>query len=131
YNLVVWPAQIPLYLLGLVLVACLLIPLAGCDAVAEDPAGAAATDTVRVGEPLLAIGGSDEAGTLFQSIQDIAIGPDGSVLVADLGGRVAVFDSGGAWLADLGARGDGPGEHRQPTFVRHMGDSVAVWDSGL
>lgn len=88
-------------------------------------------DSVSLADPLWVIGAAEEPNALFQSIRSVAASTDGTVAVADLLGRVALFDSLGHWIRDLGARGEGPGEYRQPRHLEIIGDSVIVWDTGL
>ncbi len=81
--------------------------------------------------PLWTVGEAEEPTALFQSIRSLAVSPDGVVAIADLGGRVALFDSLGNWVREVGRRGEGPGEYLQPTWVHFSGDSIFVWDVQL
>ena len=67
----------------------------------------------------------------FGDILDVALAPDGRVLVLDpLGPEVMVLDSTGAERARFGGDGDGPGEFRAAglTELVVLGDTVAVPD---
>jgi hypothetical protein len=87
-------------------------------------------DTLRLESADLRIGGIDvEPEYTFQSIHDLTVLPDSTIVVADLGGRVAQFSSTGQWLRDIGRAGQGPGEYGQPILVQARGDTLALWDA--
>ncbi|MDT8369213.1 MAG: hypothetical protein RQ745_08385 [Longimicrobiales bacterium] len=53
----------------------------------------------------------DGSGPLFSAVRDIAVAPDGVILISDAFlGSVSVFDRTGSYLRTLGKRGEGPGE---------------------
>lgn len=85
-----------------------------------------AAPAVRIGAT--GVGGSDHE--VFQLISDLALLPDGRVAIVDnRGARVAVFDSTGEWLYDIGGRGKGPGEYTSPIFASTREDTLFVWDA--
>jgi DNA-binding beta-propeller fold protein YncE len=67
----------------------------------------------------------------FNAPRAIAVGPDGSVYVADsLNHRVQKFDSAGRFLAQVGGQGTGPGQFQEPWGVAVGPDgSVYVADT--
>lgn len=93
----------------------------------------APTDTVRLDAPVVRIGSTGLGGAeheLFQLISDLVLLPDGRVAVVDNRAvRVAVFDSTGAWLYDIGGRGEGPGEYTAPIYASVRSDTLVVWDA--
>lgn len=83
----------------------------------------------------------DEGGALIRSAagpgflsgpRGLAVGPDGSVFVADTkGNRVQVFDGEGKFLRTIGSRGSDPGELSRPVSVAVGTDGrVYVSDTG-
>lgn len=123
----------------------LLIALAGCgDAAADndaftvtDSAGlviarnaAGAADSVAFTQPVRRIGMEDGAAEyLFEYVTDVEALDDGRVVVVDnRGARVALFDSAGSWLVDVGGRGEGPGEYVAPLRLWRDGDRLKLWD---
>ena len=83
----------------------------------------------------------DEGGTLIRSAagpgflsgpRGIAVGPDGSVFVADTkGSRIQVFDAEGKFLRTIGTKGSDPGELSRPLSVALDTDGrVYVSDTG-
>lgn len=65
----------------------------------------------------------------FLGAQDLAICPDGSLLVSDkLDYRVLKFDRRGKLVAQIGRRGSGPGEFKGPGPIAANGDKIAVAD---
>lgn len=93
----------------------------------------APADTAHLDVPAIRIGATGLSGAeheVFEWISDLAPFPDGRLAVVDnRGGRIAVFDSMGAWLHDIGRRGDGPGEHRAPIHASTRGDTLFVYDA--
>ncbi len=73
----------------------------------------------------------DEAAQLFNP-NDATRLPDGSIVVADMGGNAVVrFDSTGHRIGSMGRRGSGPGEFRFLVRVRRCpGDSLLTFDAG-
>lgn len=68
---------------------------------------------------------------LFQRIVDARITPAGRIIVAD-GGLLVVreYDRDGNFVAQLGGRGDGPGEFQSVRGIWTVPpDTVGVWDS--
>lgn len=67
----------------------------------------------------------------FNAPRAIAVGPDGSIYVADsLNHRVQKFDSAGRFLAQVGGQGTGPGQFQEPWGVAVGPDgSVYVADT--
>ena len=91
-----------------------------------------APDTVILDSAVIRVGGIEVAAEyVFQRLSDVAVLADGSVIVSDMIGRVAHFDSAGQWIRDFGGSGSGPGEFREPVFVDIVADTVAVWDVRL
>ena len=89
-------------------------------------------DTLELTAPEVRIGHAEgRLEYLFQEVRDVQPLADGTIVVADLGGRVALFDGSGRWLKDLGARGRGPGELQQPVSAWALKDTVTIWDVGL
>jgi hypothetical protein len=93
----------------------------------------APADTVHLAAPAVRIGSTGIGGPeheVFQLISDLALLPDGRVAIVDnRGARVAVFDSTGEWLYDIGGRGKGPGEYTSPILASMWGDTLFVWDA--
>lgn len=92
-----------------------------------------ARDTTVLASPAVRIGSSgfDAADPyVLELVSDITVDPAGRVFVVDnRGARVAVFDSAGAWLYDIGREGAGPGEHRGPIRITISADTVLIWDA--
>lgn len=83
---------------------------------------------VRIGS--MDVGGGAEYA--FEYLSDLEVLRDGRVLAVDnRGARLALFDSTGRWLRNLGRRGEGPGEHRMPISAHWRGDTLLIWDVGL
>lgn len=82
---------------------------------------------------LFRIGSLDGPHDAFGRITSAAFDSRGRIVVADdLNARIALFDSDGTFIADIGQRGRGPGEFLQPWLVAvGPADSVFVWDAGL
>lgn len=60
----------------------------------------------------------DSGPSMFSNPQDIALLPDGRVLVLDESpDRVLLFDAKGAFIRQIGREGDGPGEYRNPVMA--------------
>ncbi|MBI3553811.1 MAG: tetratricopeptide repeat protein [Elusimicrobia bacterium] len=81
----------------------------------------------------------DLSGRLLKTVVDsfhhpkgVAVGPQGSVFVADAGNdRIAVLDEGGRWLSAFGAKGSEPGRLSGPESVAVGADGrVYVADTG-
>ncbi|MYC87858.1 MAG: hypothetical protein F4X22_06425 [Gemmatimonadales bacterium] len=76
-------------------------------------------------------GGAEEAEELVFPA-DVAVGPDGSVAIADWGlGEVILLDPDGAWQGPVMTRGEGPGEVQAPAAVTWMdANTLLVLDFG-
>jgi hypothetical protein len=65
----------------------------------------------------------------FESISDIAIGPEGCVYACDYrANNIKKFDSSGKYLDTIGREGQGPGEFNMPFKVVASRDRLFVWD---
>ena len=126
------------------LTAVLAVVIAGCDR--SEPTACKVTDTegrvvrntsVGVWPPELSwrevwrAGGAEEAEELIFPA-DVAVGPDGSVAVADWGlAEVILLDPDGAWLGPVMTRGVGPGEVQAPAAVTWVdANTLLVLDLG-
>ncbi len=128
------------------LLATLLVILAGCASTADTSSGfAVAIDSTgaypvirSTGTPpawsstLLTTVGSVEGGpSEFGRVRSVLLGRNGSLYVADPSyKRLSVFDSLGAFHAQWGRDGGGPGEYRDPYSVAWLHDSLALLDPG-
>ena len=66
-------------------------------------------DTVNLDSPVVRIGGIEVAEEYaFQRLSDLAVLPDGSVIVTDMVGSVVQFDSAGLRVRNFGRSGSGP-----------------------
>lgn len=104
----------------------------GDTAVVRTVSGSAWSDTARLVEDLRigALEGREEL--TFGRIGDIAVAPNGTIFVFD-GEAVAIrqFDSTGAFVRRVGARGQGPGEHEIVLGMAALKDGrLAVYDVG-
>ena len=85
-----------------------------------------------LGAPAVRIGSADAGASAeysFDYVSDVDALPDGRIVVIDnRGSRVALFDSTGRWVRDLGRSGGGPGEYRTPLSLHWSGDTLLVWD---
>ena len=83
-----------------------------------------ALDAVAAPPPLTGMWGScDDASPTTFSPVGVAVGPDGSVYVADEPrGRILRFDAAGAVLGGWGAPGSGPGQFEHPQGI------AVAWD---
>ena len=89
-------------------------------------------DTVVLDTPTVRIGGADAPeSAVFQGVPDVVALSDGSIVVSDVGSRVAVFEPNGTWRGDIGRRGRGPGEYQQPYQLDVRHDTVVLWDVNL
>lgn len=80
----------------------------------------------------LRIGSVDDSATMLTGVSSLAVGPDGSVAVAQpLDGDVRVFDSAGRPLRTIGRRGRGPGEFENAYSVQWLGDTLVTVDPAL
>ena len=76
-------------------------------------------------------GGAEEAEELVFPA-DVAVGPDGSVAIADWGlAEVILLDPDGAWQGPVMTRGEGPGEVQAPAALTWIdADTLLVLDFG-
>jgi hypothetical protein len=82
-------------------------------------------------EPSLQIGERDgEEVFQFFAVSGGLRLPDGRVVILNAGTQtVRVFSAGGEFLDEFGGQGDGPGEFRSLSSVRHLGgDTLLIWD---
>lgn len=90
-------------------------------------------DTVRVPAPVLRIGGNENEPPerTFHLVSDVAVLSDKRlvVVVDNRAQRVAVFDSTGDWLFDVGRQGRGPGEYALPLYADVVHDTLIVSDA--
>ena len=136
--------RLPCFSLSLLAVAVAVLP--ACSSSASD-AGFTVSDSagIRIArnaslparvdslpQPAVRIGSADAGGAAeysFDYVSDVDALPDGRIVVVDnRGARVALFDSAGTWLRDLGRSGGGPGEYRTPLSLHWRGDTLLVWD---
>lgn len=68
----------------------------------------------------------------FGQIQDLSVGSDGSIFVADLHPQsVKRFDARGQFVRQIGREGEGPGEYRSLLGLEMLSSGeLAVWDLG-
>ena len=83
-------------------------------------------EEVRIGS----LAGPEE--TSFGQVGGIAVMPDGTIWIGDNHlNAIRRFDESGAFLGQVGRKGEGPGEFAYPGNIRLLSDnSVAVWDAG-
>lgn len=96
-------------------------------------------DTAKLVETLRIGGGRQETRHEFFDITALAVGPDGSIYVADRKGTISRFDSDGVFDTTIASYGRGPGEVRNVTailprmdggvIVRDVGNNRLVWYS--
>ena len=77
------------------------------------------------------IGDAIEGDALFSRLADVRVTPDGNrVLALDAGsGRLTVWTPEGSLVADVGGRGQGPGEFENPSQVEFHSSGFLVRDS--
>ena len=65
-------------------------------------------------------------------VDALAVSREGSIFVYDGAARIIrQFDSSGAWVANVGREGRGPGEYRRVNGMRVLPDGrLAIWDAG-
>ncbi len=83
--------------------------------------------------PELSIGSASGAVELqFDRVEDVLVGPNGTVVVADAGSsQIRFYDSAGNYISGSGRAGEGPGEYQRLTGLGHgPGDSLWVYDFG-
>ncbi len=94
------------------------------------PAAAQVAPLAIEAEPSLLLGsGTGGRGDQFGLVVAAVRTADGGIAVLDaLQAAVKIYDSEGRHLRDLGQRGDGPGEFRDPVALIARGDSLVVLD---
>lgn len=89
-----------------------------------------ARDKVAGARTTLAIGDNREGPTSFSRVRDVAVTPEGDVLVLDEGAQeVRVFDSDGRFVQRIGGIGDGPTEFRYANGIELLGDRRLIVSS--
>ncbi len=109
---------------GLLAVSC-----AGwAQAVIDNPAKPKAANAGRViaSQEVLAISDEGTGDFYFKWPRDLAIGPDGSLLLTDAD-QVLQFDADGRFLRNLFKKGQGPGEMPNPGTAVRIGRRTAVF----
>ena len=85
-------------------------------------------------EPVFRLGDAgDHPSSSFFQILDVALLPDGEVIVVDGGSaEVRRYDAAGRHLWSTGGRGEGPGEFRFPRYLGRRDDGAfLIWDRAL
>jgi hypothetical protein len=82
-------------------------------------------------DPELRIGSVDgDSATALSPVTGLFVDSDGRTYVLQRGVRsVRVFDSGGAFVGDLGGAGAGPSEFQAINLLRWLGDTLVVGDA--
>jgi hypothetical protein len=104
---------------------------AGITIVANHDAGTPAVASWIVDSvPTLAIGREDGPDPYrFDGIDDVTRRSDSTIIVADASASIRLFDKRGAFLHEVGRRGEGPGEYRVISMLKRVrSDSLLVWD---
>lgn len=93
-----------------------------------DPAGWQATEVVRLG----GIGRAEDLKPdEFAWVSSVGLGPDQHLYLADImQDRIAVFDTLGAHVQDIGRAGEGPGEFHSVYSIAWLADTLLVLDIG-
>jgi hypothetical protein len=96
--------------------------------VVENPAKPKAANAGRVITPTEVLAISDEGTSdfYFKWPRDLAIGPDGSLLLTDVD-QVLWFGGDGRFLGNLFKKGQGPGETPNPGEAVATGENIAVY----
>jgi hypothetical protein len=80
----------------------------------------------------LSIGSEIDPNLQFGEIAHIAVGPNGSILVADDQPSIRQFGSNGSYRRAIGRKGSGPGEYRAVSGLGVLPDGrIVVWDHQL
>lgn len=84
-------------------------------------------------QPALEVGaGAEETESPLHIVLAGRVFPDGRIAVADAGlGGVVLYSAEGRRIAQLGRKGEGPGEFQVPAWVGTRGDTILVWDQSL
>ncbi|RPJ00875.1 MAG: hypothetical protein EHM31_07110, partial [Candidatus Aminicenantes bacterium] len=103
----------------------------GLGQVIENPAKPKAANAGRVITPQQVLAISDEGTSdyYFKWPHDLAIGPNGSLLLTDVN-QVLEFDAGGKFQHNLFKKGQGPGEMPYPGTALAAGGNVVVFSGG-
>lgn len=112
----------------------LAVDSAGIAILTYDLTGVEVPTYGRLGDLDLEIGTQAGASEYtFSAIPDVAVAPDGAILVSDAFGReLRVFDASGQFTHSIGQPGEGPGEFgAAPHVAGFDGDSVFVFDDRL
>ena len=96
----------------------------------ESAAWRDAREKVAGARTTLAIGDNREGPTNFGRVRDVAVTPEGDVLVLDDDAQeVRVFDSAGRFVQRVGGLGDGPTEFRYANGIELFGDRRLIVSS--
>jgi len=116
-------ASAPLILIGLFVAAS-----TGFGQIVENPAKPKAANAGRVVVPeeVLAISDEGTSDFYFKWPRDLAIGPDGSLLLTDVD-QVLHFDAAGRFQRNLFRKGQGPGEMPNPGEAVTAGENIVVY----
>lgn len=78
---------------------------------------------------LATVGAADDSASELGRVRSVLLSPAGALFVVDEGyTRLVKFDSAGAFVAQWGRKGSGPGEYLSPYSIAWLGDSLALLD---